>query len=60
MQDAGYIFGAYAVIWMVIFGYIIAILSRQTKLRREIQLLKNGLKDRHQGAGALDQIGPPR
>lgn len=47
MQDAGYIFGAYAVIWIVIFGYIIAILSRQTKLRRQIQLLKNGLKDRH-------------
>ena len=40
MQNAGYLFAAYAVIWVLFFGYLFTLLNRQRKIRREIDALK--------------------
>ncbi len=46
MQDAGYIFAAYTIIWVVLLGFVVAMMNRQTKLRREIERLKELVKDK--------------
>ena len=40
MENAGYLFAAYAIVWVVLFGYIFILFRRQKKLRQEIDLLK--------------------
>ncbi len=35
-----YVIAAYAVIWLLIFGYLYTIQRRQAQLKREIELLK--------------------
>ncbi len=46
MENAGYLFSAFAVIWTLVFGYLLLLLNRQKKLRREIESLKQTLKER--------------
>lgn len=46
MDNAGYFFAAFAVIWAVFFGYLILLFGRQRKLRKEIESIKDGLKER--------------
>ncbi|MDQ0197345.1 CcmD family protein [Neobacillus ginsengisoli] len=36
----GYVYGAYSVAWLVIFGYLLIIGKRHTKLKKEIEFLK--------------------
>ena len=43
MENAGYLFAAYAIVWAVLFGYIFILSRRQKRLRREIDLLKEAL-----------------
>ena len=43
MENAGYLFAAFTVIWAVLFGYVFTLIQRQKKLRREIDLLKEVL-----------------
>ena len=43
MENAGYLFAAFAVVWGVLFSYIFVLSQRQKKLRREIELLKEVL-----------------
>ncbi len=33
MENAGYLFAAFAIIWVVLFGYILVLSRRQKKLR---------------------------
>ncbi len=40
MQNAGYLFAAFAIIWAVVFGYILVLLRRQRAVQREIEALK--------------------
>jgi len=40
MENAGYLFAAFAVVWAVIFGYVLLLLNSQKRLRREIDSLK--------------------
>ncbi len=40
MENLGYLFAAFAVVWVVLFGYVLTLIQRQKKLRREIDLLK--------------------
>jgi CcmD family protein len=49
MENAGYLFAAFSVIWALVFGYVFYLLNRQRGLRREINLLKEALKEK--GAG---------
>lgn len=46
MQDAGYIFAAYTIIWVVLFGFVLAMINRQARVRREIDRLKESIKDK--------------
>lgn len=40
MENAGYLLAAFAVVWVVLFGYIFILAQRQKRLRQEIELLK--------------------
>lgn len=44
MENAGYIFAAFAIIWAAVFGYVLVLFNRQRRLRREIDSLKEALK----------------
>ena len=45
MENSGYLLGAFAVIWSFIFAYILYLSNIQRRLRREIDSLKDALKD---------------
>ena len=40
MENAGFLFAAYTIIWIVVFGYIFHLHRKQVKLERAINLLK--------------------
>lgn len=44
MENAGYIFAAFTIVWAVVFGYVFILFNRQRRLRREIDLMKEALK----------------
>ncbi len=46
MENAGYIFAAFTIVWVAVFGYVLSLLNRQRKLRGEIDSLKESLKER--------------
>ena len=46
MENAGYLFAAFAVVWAFVFGYVLLLLNRQRKLRREIESLKAAFKEK--------------
>ena len=43
MENIGYLFAVFAIIWAVLFGYVFSLVRRQQQLRREIDLLKEML-----------------
>lgn len=45
MENAGYILAAFVVVWLLFFGYLLVLLNRQKKLKREIESLKEALKE---------------
>ncbi len=46
MENAGYLFTAFAVVWAVVFGYVLSLLYRQRRLRQEIDTLREILKEK--------------
>ncbi len=46
MENAGYLFAAFTIIWALVFGYVLSLFNRQRRLRREIDSLKEALKER--------------
>ena len=44
MENAGYFFAAFSIIWALVFGYVLFLFNGQRKLRREINSLKESLK----------------
>ncbi len=46
MENAGYLFAAFTIVWAVVFGYVFLLLNRQRRLRREIGSLKEALKEK--------------
>ncbi len=44
MENAGYLFAAFAIVWAVVFGYVLLLFNRQRRLRGEIDSLKEALK----------------
>jgi CcmD family protein len=40
MANAGYLFAAYSIIWVVVFGYVLTMFFRQRKISRDIETLK--------------------
>ena len=49
MENAGYLFAAFAIVWAVVFGYVLLLFNRQKGLRREIDSLKEALKEKGDG-----------
>ena len=45
MENVGYLFAAFTAIWAVLFGYVLLLLNRQGRIRREIDSLKAALKE---------------
>ncbi len=43
LENLGYLFAGYAVVWLLLFGYMFSIAKRQKELEREIEQL-NDLK----------------
>ena len=46
MENAGYIFASFTIVWVVVFGYVLSLFNRQRRLRREIDLLKEVIKEK--------------
>ena len=46
MENLGYLFAAFAIVWAVVFGYTLLLLNRQRRLRREIDSLKEMFKEK--------------
>ena len=40
MENLGYLFAAYTVIWAVVFGYVFFMQRKQRKLQRQIDLIR--------------------
>jgi CcmD family protein len=43
-QNFGYVFAAYSVIWLLVFGYVFVLIRREKALRKELAALKEGMK----------------
>lgn len=46
MENAEYIFAAFTIVWVVVFGYVLSLFNRQKGLRREIDSLKEVIKEK--------------
>ncbi|MFC1903170.1 CcmD family protein [Chloroflexota bacterium] len=46
MENAGYLFVAFTIVWALVFGHVILLLNRQRRLRREIDSLKEAFKEK--------------
>ncbi len=40
MDNFGYLFAVYSIVWLVLFGFVLSLINRQNKLRKEIDSLK--------------------
>jgi len=40
MENMGFLFAAFTIIWALVFGYVFCMYRKQRKLQREIDLLK--------------------
>ena len=45
MENIGYLFAAYTVIWVVVFGYVLMMQRKQRQLQREIKLLQESIDE---------------
>ncbi len=46
MENAGYLFAAFSIIWAFVFGYVLVLFNKQRRLHREINLLKEAFKEK--------------
>lgn len=46
MKNLSYLFAAYTIIWVVIFGYILSLSRKNQELGREIVVLKEKLLEK--------------
>jgi CcmD family protein len=40
MENAGYFFAAFAVIWAVVFGYVMFLVNKQAKINRQMKTIE--------------------
>ena len=48
MENAGYFFAAFAVIWAVLFGYVLYLVNKQSKINRQIKTIEEARARRDQ------------
>ena len=60
MDNLGYLFAAYTIIWAVVFGYVFYLFHKQRKLRRQMDLLKDstGEQPNRSARGANTEDNP--
>lgn len=46
MENGGFLFAAYTIIWAILFGYVALLHQRQGRLKREIEVLKREIESR--------------
>ena len=46
MENLGFLLAAFIIVWVVLFGYVWFIASRQRKLNREIAVLRAEIKEK--------------
>lgn len=46
MENAGYLLGAFGVLWLFTFGLVFRLILRQGQLKREINMLKEAQKEK--------------
>ncbi len=51
MENAGYLFAAYALVWAMVFGYILMLLNKQRKFRQDLESLNTMLKENDNSSG---------
>ncbi len=51
MPNFGYLAAAYAVVWVVMFAYLMSIVVREKKIQRELEALSRIVTDRERGSG---------
>jgi CcmD family protein len=44
MENAGYLYAAFTLIWALVFGYVLFLVKRQSALKRQIESLKEPAK----------------
>ena len=44
MENAGFLFAAYTVIWALVFGYVFFLVRKQSSLKRRLDSLEEDLK----------------
>jgi CcmD family protein len=46
MENLGYLLAAFTIVWAVVFGYVLLLINRQRRLRRDINSLREALKEK--------------
>lgn len=46
MENGGYLFAAFGIIWAGVFGFVVSLVLKQRGIRREIAALKESLGDK--------------
>jgi len=46
MENAGFLFAAFGIIWASFFVYVFVLWQRQRQIRREIDFIKEALKEK--------------
>jgi len=49
MENAEFLFAAFAIVWILLFGFVLLLFNRQRQLRGEINALRESLKDEDSG-----------
>jgi len=45
MENAAYLFAAFAVVWALVFIYVLILFNRQNRLRQRLETLGHSLKE---------------
>jgi CcmD family protein len=46
MENLGYLFAAFSIVWAVLFGYLLFLFTAQRRLRREMNSLRGAIKEK--------------
>lgn len=49
MENASYLFGAFTIIWALVFAYVLSLIKKQGKIKKEIESLKETIKEKGTG-----------
>jgi CcmD family protein len=47
LDNSGYLFAVYSIVWVVLFLYVLYLMNGQRKLRKEIMALKKTLEEKN-------------